>query len=347
MQKIGKFAALSGVYSYEMQEKKQNCVYERRREMYRLLSQYLNPNQILMLGMLVTFLLTFLLLKHPFPFLPSDHGRDFAVNGSLSKGKLRGVGLTFVLCFLAGSFLFLPIEREYLIYAILLLAMMISGYLDDASDKPWSDYKKGLIDFIISAMAIFTFLNFNATTVWIGTMELEIPKAVFAILGIILFWVSVNVTNCSDGVDGLCASLCSVTLLSFSVLFSQTLGKYVMASFLFIAVLFAYLYFNTSPSSMLMGDAGSRALGFFIAIIALKSRQPFLYLLLGGVMIVDGGIGLVKIFLKRFLKISILKNTRTPIHDHVRKKFGWSDTQVVVRFVILQVLLSVIAYYFI
>lgn len=312
--------------------------------MYHFLVQILTPNQILMLGMLVTFLLTFLLLKHPFPFLPSDHGRDFAVNGSLSKGKLRGVGFTFVLCFLAGSLVFMPIEREYLIYAILLFAMMLSGYLDDASDKPWNEYKKGLIDLVISIVAVATFINFNSTTVWVGSLELVIPKAVFLVLGIILFWVSVNVTNCSDGVDGLCASLCSVTLLSFSVLFSEALGKYVMASFLFIAVLFAYLYFNTSPSSMLMGDAGSRALGFFIAIVALKSRQPFLYVLLAGVMIVDGGLGLVKVFLKRFLKISILKNTRTPIHDHVRKKFGWSDTQVVARFLIVQALLAVIAF---
>ena len=95
---------------------------------------------------------------------------------------------------------------------------------------------------------------------------------------------------------------------------------------------------------MLMGDAGSRALGFYIAVIAIKSHHPVIYLLLAGVLIIDGGLGLVKLFLKRFLKISILKNTRTPIHDHVRKKCGWSDTQVVVRFLIIQVILAVAAY---
>ena len=54
--------------------------------------------------------------------------------------------------------------------------------------------------------------------------------------------------------------------------------------------------------------------------------------------------GLVKVFLLRFLKIAILKNTRTPLHDHVRLKYKWSDSQVVIRFVILQILLAVIAY---
>ncbi|MBQ7841625.1 MAG: phospho-N-acetylmuramoyl-pentapeptide-transferase [Lachnospiraceae bacterium] len=312
--------------------------------MYTILSQFFSANKILMLGMVVTFLLTFLLLKHPFPFLPCDQGRAFAVNGELSKGKLRGVGLTFVLCFLVGSFIFLPVDREYVIYAILLFAMMMSGYLDDASDKPWNDYKKGLIDLIISIVAVGTFINFNSTEILIGTFGIQLPTVVYFIAGIILVWVSVNVTNCTDGVDGLCASVSSVTLFAFAVLFTEALGKYAMANFLFIAVLFAYLYFNTSPSSMLMGDAGSRALGFYIAIVAMKSGHPLIYLLLAAVMIIDGGLGLVKIFLKRFLKISILKNTRTPIHDHVRKNIGWSDTQVVVRFVIIQVLLALVAF---
>lgn len=311
--------------------------------MYKILANYLSDNQILMLGMLLTFGLTFLMLKHPFSFLPSDQGRAFAVNGNLSKGKLRGVGLTFVICFLIGGFLFLPVDTEYVIYAVLLFAMMMSGYLDDASDKPWNEYKKGLIDLVISVAAVATFVNFNSTTILIGSMELAIPSVVYLVLGVILIWASVNVTNCTDGVDGLCAGTGSVTVLAFALLFSETLGKYAMAGFLFVSVLFAYLYFNSSPSSMLMGDAGSRALGFFIAVLTMKSGHPFMFLLLAAVMIVDGGIGLVKIFLKRFLKISILKNTRTPLHDHVRKNKGWSDSQVVARYVIIQTLFVVAA----
>ena len=307
--------------------------------MYHLLNQYLDTKQIVMLGIILTFLITFFALKHPFSFLPSDQGRDFALNGALSKGKTRGVGLTFII----GTVLFMPLGKEYIVYAILLFCIMLSGYLDDAAETPWNEYKKGLIDLIISAVAVFTFLNFNSTTISLGFTELEIPKAVYAILGIILFWVSINVTNCTDGVDGLCASLCVIVMLSFGLIFKETLGTYVIANFLFAAVLLAYLYFNSSPSSMLMGDAGSRALGFYIAVIAIKSQHPVIYLLLAGVLIIDGGLGLVKVFLKRFLKISILKN-RTPIHDHVRKKCGWSDTQVVVRFLIIQVILAAAAY---
>ena len=53
---------------------------------------------------------------------------------------------------------------------------MLSGYLDDAAETPWNEYKKGLIDLIISAVAVFTFLNFNSTTISLGFTELEIPK---------------------------------------------------------------------------------------------------------------------------------------------------------------------------
>ena len=331
--------------------------------MYQVWSNFLNPGQIAMLGIVVTFLLTFLALKHPFSFLPSDHGREFAVNGGLSRGKLRGVGLVIVICFLIGSVLFLPLGAEYVIYAILLVCIMLSGYLDDASETPWSDYKKGAIDLVISIVTVITFVNYNSTTIYFGSMSLTIPKVVYIILGIILIWISINVTNCSDGVDGLCASLSCVVIFAFSMIFHDVLGSFTVANyhivflylvgrvfsftvanFLFVAALLAYLYFNTSPSSMLMGDAGSRALGFYIAILAMQSRHPFLYLLMAGVMIVDGGIGLVKVFLLRFLKIAILKNTRTPLHDHVRLKYKWSDSQVVIRFVILQILLAVIAY---
>ena len=77
-----------------------------------------------------------------------------------------------------------------------------------------------------------------------------------------------------------------------------------------------------------------------IAIAALVSGRPFVYLLFAVVLMVDGGIGLVKVALLRFLKIRILKNTRTPLHDHVRKNLGWSNTQTVFKFAILQIVVA-------
>ena len=89
-----------------------------------------------------------------------------------------------------------------------------------------------------------------------------------------------------------------------------------------------------------MGDAGSRAIGFFLALAILKTGSPVLFIPVAFLLIVDGGRGLIKVFLLRFLKIKILANTRTPIHDHMRKNKGWSDTQVVFRFAIVQIVIS-------
>ena len=96
---------------------------------------------------------------------------------------------------------------------------------------------------------------------------------------------------------------------------------------------------------MLMGDAGSRAMGLFISIAVLKMGSPILYLLVAGVLIVDGGLGLIKVSLLRFLKIKILTNVRTPIHDHVRKVWNWSNTHTVYRFAIIQIVLCIAAVY--
>ncbi len=95
----------------------------------------------------------------------------------------------------------------------------------------------------------------------------------------------------------------------------------------------------------MMGDAGSRAMGIFISIAALKSGSPLLYIPVALVLILDGGLGLVKVTLIRVCKIHIMKNIRTPLHDHVRKVSGWSNTQTVFRFAIIQIVLSAAVIY--
>ena len=155
-----------------------------------------------------------------------------------------------------------------------------------------------------------------------------------------MIWASINVVNCTDGVDGLSASLAVVSIGTFLLAYWEELGDYATAGIVFIGALLAYLWQNAKPSTLLMGDAGSRAMGFFLAVLALKSSHPFAFLLAALVFIVDGSLGILKISFKRFLHISILKNTLTPLHDHVRKRLGWSDEQVVARWLILQAVAS-------
>lgn len=295
-------------------------------------------------GLILTFLLTCLLLKTLQNILPRDGGRAFAVNGALSQGKPRGAGIVFILVFFGMALLFVPFEKELLIYLIMLVAAMLSGYLDDSSKTPWGQFKKGLIDLVIAFVCAFSYVNFNGTDMAILLLDttFTLPKIIYIILAMILIWGSINVTNCTDGVDGLCGSLSIISLISFFVLFNRVLSDtmYSQLCLMMVVCLLGYLWFNASPSKLLMGDAGSRALGLLMALLTLKSGRPLIYLIFCLVFLVDGGIGLVKLALLRFLKIHILKNTRTPLHDHARKNAGWSDTQTVFRYLILQSVLS-------
>lgn len=310
--------------------------------MIQLLTSVIGQRGTSALGFLLAFALTAIADSAFRDKLPQDHGRAFAVNGELSKGKARGSGLIFVLCIALVSLAFLPFRTEYLIYSVLLIASMLSGYLDDAAETAWNEYKKGIIDFVIAAAAGVTYLNFNGCKVYFLQWSFTLPYAVYLLLIIILIWASINVVNCTDGVDGLSASLAVVTIGTFLLAYPAELGEYSTAGVVFIGALLAYLWSNAKPSTILMGDAGSRAMGFFIAILALKSNHPFAFLLAALVFIVDGSLGILKISLKRFLHIWILKNTLTPIHDHVRKRKGWSDEQVVMRWLILQCVASAV-----
>ena len=308
--------------------------------MIEMLSDTIGTRAVDALGFLLAFALTALMDSMFRERLPHDHGRAFAVNGELSKGKARGSGLIFVLCIALVTLAVIPFRVEYLIYTALLIASMLSGYFDDAADSAWNEYKKGLIDFVIAVVAGVTYLNFNGTGVQLLNWAFSIPYPVYLLLIVVLIWASINVVNCTDGVDGLSAGLAVVSIGTFLLAYWEELGEYATAGVIFIGALLAYLWSNAKPSTLLMGDAGSRAMGFFLAILALKSNHPFAFLLAALVFIVDGSLGILKISFKRFLHISILKKTLTPLHDHVRKRMGWSDEQVVARWLILQAVAS-------
>ena len=300
-------------------------------------------------GILFAFLATVIATAKLSNFLPKDAGREFAHDGKLSAGKPRGAGIIFVLAFVAATLLFVPLDAEVLIYLVLIVISMLTGFLDDASKIPWGEYKKGFLDLCVAAMVAFTFLKFNSNTIVLPlfNLQLTIHPILFAILIVILVWASVNVTNCTDGVDGLSGTLTIITIMTIYVI-DRTLG--VSEQFSYMILLFAvcilgYLWYNATPSMLMMGDAGSRAMGLFISIAILKTGSPLLYIPVALTLILDGGLGLLKVFLLRFLKIRILKNVRTPLHDQVRKVWGWSNTQTVFRFAIIQIIVAAAVIY--
>lgn len=309
----------------------------------------INNAIVAFLGIIFAFAVTVIATGKLANFLPKDGGREFAHDGKLSAGKPRGAGIIFIFAFTIAAVLFAPIEAEMIIYLLLIVVSMITGYLDDASKSPWGEYKKGFLDLCVAALVAFTYLKYNGSIVQLALIgkTFVMPVAVYAILAVILVWTSVNVTNCSDGVDGLSGTLTMITLMTIYVL-NRIMDKSEGFSYLillFVVCILGYLWYNATPSKLMMGDAGSRAMGLFISIAIMKTGAPFLYIPVALVLILDGGLGLVKVSLLRFLKIHILKNVRTPLHDQVRKVWGWSNTQCVYRFAIIQIILAAAVVY--
>jgi len=308
-----------------------------------------NISTMAFFGCIAVFALTFIVLHYFRNKLPRDGGREFAHQGELSLGKPRGAGIVFVLAFAVVALLMVGKSIEMLIYIVLTAAAMLTGYLDDCAEIPWDEYKKGGLDLIIAIIATVTYIRCNGTTIMVELLNWEwtVPPILFGLAAVILIWVSINVTNCTDGVDGLLGTLSLVTLGTIYLIGKEVgmANDFSLLILLLVSGIVAYLWFNCTPSILMMGDAGSRAIGFFIALATLMTGRPFLYLLTALVLICDGGAGLAKIALKRIFKISILKNIRTPIHDHVRKNKDWSNTHTVYRFVIVQALLCAIAYW--
>lgn len=273
------------------------------------------------------------------------------MDGKKSAGKPRGAGFLFVLVFIAAALLFARTGRETVIYLILVGAAMLTGFLDDCAKTPWGEYKKGLLDLVIAVMTAVTFLNFNSSEVafLLTGKTVVLPPVLFAVLAVVLVWVSINVTNCSDGVDGLSGTLTIITLMTIflvDMLASESGdGSFPYLILLFAVCILGYLWYNATPSRLMMGDAGSRAMGLFISIAVLKTGSPFLYIPVALVLILDGGLGLVKVSLLRFLKIRILTKVRTPLHDQARKVWEWSNTQTVFRFAIIQIMLCAAVIY--
>ncbi|MDL2301664.1 phospho-N-acetylmuramoyl-pentapeptide-transferase [Lachnospiraceae bacterium OttesenSCG-928-D06] len=309
-----------------------------------------NYNSIIaMVGILFAFCATVLCTGKLSKYLPKDAGREFAHDGKLSAGKPRGAGIIFVLVFAVAAALFANVNAEIIIYLMLTIISMVTGYLDDASENPWSEYKKGFLDLCIAAMVALTFLQYNSNVIEIALLGIRftIPRILFALLIVILVWVSVNVTNCSDGVDGLSGTLTIISIMTIYGIdvIRKTVGEFSFLILLFSVCILGYLWFNAAPSKLIMGDAGSRAMGLFISIAILKTGAPLLYIPVAFVILLDGGLGLVKVFLLRFFKIHIMKNIRTPLHDQVRKVWDWSNTQTVFRFGIIQIIISVALLY--
>ena len=340
---------------------------------FRLLQSYA---LLLAGGAFTAALLALALLPRLWDRLPRDRGKAICkdLGGMKSAGKPTGAGFWVTLICLPVILLFAPLKFWDLMAVAMLYAAMLFGYLDDRAMVPWGELKKGLLDAVVSiAIAVFLFLG-HAEHVggalkmicWLPFWKelVYIPFWIYVPGTAFILWFTMNATNCSDGVDGLAGTLTVITLAMLAVILYIVVGYRPVAHYFLIPVYSeaarwaivvmivaggfgGYLWFNAEPSKILMGDAGSRFLGILVATASIMTGNPLLVLALSPIVLVNGGGGLGKLVLLRVAKKigfdigedNVIRKIRFPLHDHCKKNLGWSNAQVLMRFVLLQLII--------
>ena len=329
-------------------------------------------------GTFMAAILTWLLLPRLMNRLPRDRGKVICqdLGGLKSAGKPTGAGLLVSLVCLPVLVLFAPLRFWDAAAVHALYGAMVFGYLDDRALVPWGELKKGLLDLVVSFLvALFLFWGHAEVdaetgcrvmvqwlpfvkTIYLAPWFIYLPVATFVL------WFTMNATNCSDGVDGLAGTLTLVTLVMLAVVLYVVVGYRPVAHYFLLPAIpdaarwaivvmivaggfGGYLWYNAEPSRVLMGDAGSRFLGILVAAASLMTGNLLFVLALSPVVLVNGGGGLGKLVLLRVAKRlgfhigeeNVIRKIRFPLHDHCKKNLGWSNAQVLMRFVLLQLVL--------
>ena len=193
--------------------------------------------------------------------------------------------------------------------------------------------------------------------------EISYPLGVlgFVVLTYLVIVGSSNAVNLTDGLDGL-AIMPVVMVGSALGVFAYVTGSSVFSKYLFLPYIpgsgevlifcsamagsgLAFLWFNTHPAQVFMGDVGALALGGALGTIAVIVRQEIVLAIMGGIFVVEA--------LSVMLQVSWFKYTKkkygagrrilkmAPLHHHF-EKIGWKETQVVVRFWIITMLLCLV-----
>lgn len=341
-------------------------------------------------GTVLGIILSCLFIIYFIDYLPRDRGRIYTTTEHESRGKPTGAGLLIVLALLPVLILVLPVSLRIWYNIGCLVLIMLAGYYDDRGSLPWSEYRKLGLDVAVAGVTALAFCRGEFMTIWLPLWSepVTLPAWAYILIAVVVLVIAINATNCSDGVDGLAGTLTLVSLFYLGGFLYVIVGHREVANYLLLphnedgavwailvfsaaGVLAGYLWFNAEPSSVLMGDAGSRFFGLLVGVAVLASGNPFLILSITPMVLLNGGTGLLKLLVLRFFSrlgfdvrtpekilkappepvantenkgycdgiIAILHRIRFPLHDHCLKNLGWSKPQVLIRFFLLQTFL--------
>jgi phospho-N-acetylmuramoyl-pentapeptide-transferase len=181
------------------------------------------------------------------------------------------------------------------------------------------------------------------------TLNLRIYDAVidlgyfYPILIYLVVAGTTSAVNLTDGLDGLAAGCVAIVVLAFTAMTFITSGQEDLALLCacVVGACVGFLWFNSFPATVFMGDTGSLALGGAIAALAVITKTEVLLLIIGGIFVIEALSVLIQVFaFQRFRRRVFLM---APIHHHF-EMLGWSETKIILRFWIVAAVCAAIGF---
>jgi len=154
-----------------------------------------------------------------------------------------------------------------------------------------------------------------------------------------------NGVNLTDGLDGLAAGCCAIVLLAYTAMTLSTgdpeIQKLSLLCACLVGAAVGFLWFNSFPAAIFMGDTGSLGLGGAIAAMAVMTQTEVLLLIIGGIFVIEALSVAIQVFsFQRFRKRVFLM---APVHHHF-ELMAWSETKIILRFWIVAAICSAIGF---
>jgi len=322
-------------------------------------------------GLLISILLGPAIIKSLKSIQFQQHVR---VDGPESHYKKSGTptmgGLLILSSLVISTLLWADLSNRY-IWVVLFVTVFFAliGFLDDflkiknRSSDGLSSKQKLLLQMLVSFITMY-YLFYSAEVIAEKSFvvpffkDLIIPMSAFVFIstGMFVLVGSSNAVNLTDGLDGL-AILPSVLIAGALGLIAYSMGNQIIADYLYLPHLklsgelivfcgaligsgIGFLWYNTYPAQIFMGDVGSLTLGAILGILAVILRHELVFAIMAGVFVIETlSVAIQVISYKTRGKRVFLM---APIHHHYELK-GWPEPKIIVRFWIVTLVLILIA----
>ncbi|WP_349968503.1 phospho-N-acetylmuramoyl-pentapeptide-transferase [Wolbachia endosymbiont of Armadillidium arcangelii] len=246
---------------------------------------------------------------------------------------------------------------EVLLLIFITLFFALLGFIDDYLKLKTNHHRglsaktKILIQFVIvlvvmSILKLQSAEDFTKTSLFkeviIDFGYLYVPFAAFVIVG------SSNAANLTDGLDGLAATqvITSFAFLGLIAYITQADVNITLFCIAFIGAILGFLWFNTHPAKIFMGDVGSLSIGAALGLTSVLIKKEMLFAIIGIIFVIETLSVIIQISYFKYTKFKYGEGKRvflmTPIHHHFEKK-GWSENTIIIKFWIISIVCSIFA----